>query len=84
MNYRFSKLPEVMKMTALSRASVYRKVDTGEFPSPIKIGPGRTGGIAWSERAVLGWMRWTAYKSPPTTSCKAVRSYKAKWLVTSD
>lgn len=37
-NDRLLRLPEVMKLTGVKRSSLYRKVQHGEFPEPLKIG----------------------------------------------
>ena len=36
---RFLRRKEVEQMVGLSRASIYRLVDTGDFPRPIRVGP---------------------------------------------
>jgi prophage regulatory protein len=45
------RLPQVKALTGLSRASIYRLCDTGDFPSPHKI----------SERAIA-W-RWSELRT---------------------
>jgi predicted DNA-binding transcriptional regulator AlpA len=37
---RFLKLPEVRRITGLSRSSLYRKIADGKFPRPIRLGGG--------------------------------------------
>ena len=49
--YRF---PEVMKLTGLSRSSIYLAVSQGKFPKPIKIG---IRAIGWSEEALAEWQQ---------------------------
>ena len=34
----FLRLPEVKKMIGLSRATIYRMIEKGEFPRPVKQG----------------------------------------------
>ena len=41
------------QMTTLSRATINRKVATGDFPAPIYISERRK---AWKESAVRQWM----------------------------
>jgi len=53
MTDRFLKLPEVMERTSLSRRSVYRKMDNGEFPRSVQLG---TNSVAWRESEVTKWM----------------------------
>ena len=46
------RLPEVMKMTGLSRSSIYLRVSTDEFPKPVKIG---RRAIGWPEESIIAW-----------------------------
>ena len=47
------RLPEVKKITGLSRSSIYRLGESNEFPKSIKIGPRAVG---WLEAEVLAWL----------------------------
>lgn len=47
------KLKEVIAMTSLSKASIYRQVNAGTFPNSIKIGPRAT---AWILSEVEHWI----------------------------
>ena len=49
--YRF---PEVMKLTGLSRSSIYLAVSKEEFPKPIKIGRRAVG---WHQNVIEEWMQ---------------------------
>jgi prophage regulatory protein len=51
---RFLDLKEVIHLTSLSRATIYRKQDDREFPKPITI-PG-TRRIVWIEGEVNEWL----------------------------
>ena len=46
------RLPEVMKLTGLSRSSIYLRISTDEFPKPIKIGRRAVG---WTEDSIIAW-----------------------------
>ena len=35
---RLLKLAEVVELTGIGRSQIYRKIDSGEFPAPVKIG----------------------------------------------
>lgn len=48
---RLVRLPEVLRLTGLSRTAVYKKPD---FPRPIKLGPRAS---AWRLSAVEAWIR---------------------------
>ncbi|MGI9381064.1 MAG: helix-turn-helix transcriptional regulator [Methyloligellaceae bacterium] len=49
---RFIPEPEVLKITSWSRNTLYRRVKTSEFLSPIKISERRK---AWLESEVTNW-----------------------------
>ena len=49
---RFLRLPEVLAMTALSRATLYRKVQCGTFPRQIKL---NLRCAAWRESDIMEW-----------------------------
>ncbi|WP_445005478.1 helix-turn-helix transcriptional regulator [Halomonas mongoliensis] len=49
------KRPEVRQRTTLSDSSLYRLIEKGEFPRPIKVNPnGRA--VAWLESEVDAWI----------------------------
>ncbi|WP_345843142.1 AlpA family transcriptional regulator [Shewanella algae] len=50
---RFIKLKEVLNLTALSRASVYRLMNDGKFPVSVSLGERSVG---WVEEEVLNWI----------------------------
>jgi prophage regulatory protein len=58
---RFVRLPEIVQRTGLSRATIYRKMDRGEFPHSVRLSANV---IAWYERDLQGWlanpMSWSA------------------------
>lgn len=43
-NERFLKLPEVLKILPVSRATFYAGIKGGRYPSPVKLGPRA---VAW-------------------------------------
>lgn len=45
-------ISQVMKMTGMGRTSVYKQIDRGHFPQPVKIGS-RSG---WPKAEVLDWI----------------------------
>ena len=45
--------PEVERMTGLSRASIYRLMAAGEFPTPIRIG---ARAIGWRVGDIEAWL----------------------------
>lgn len=44
---------EVIKMTTLSRTTIYRLLKNGEIPPRIKIGKARVG---WRKSAIESWL----------------------------
>ena len=49
----FYRLRDVMRITALSRSTVYRRVAEGRFPAPVHLG-GKVSAWAWS--ALQDWI----------------------------
>lgn len=50
----YISIKEVMRMTSLSKSTIYRLVKNGNFPAPVKLSPGR---IGFNKQDVLKWMR---------------------------
>lgn len=53
------KLPEVSKLTALSRSSIYLKIQNDQFPKPCLLGER---GVAWLSNEVENWITERAEK----------------------
>jgi prophage regulatory protein len=45
--------PEVSRRTGLSRTTIYRMVQAGEFPAPRQLG---SRAVAWSESEISAWI----------------------------
>ena len=50
---RLFRRPEVELMTGLSRASIYAKMQKGEFPAPVRLG---TNSVAWRAADIEAWI----------------------------
>ncbi|WP_426234341.1 helix-turn-helix transcriptional regulator [Pseudomonas sp. TWP3-2] len=50
---RFLRLQEVLHITGLSCATVYRRMKEGTFPKQVRIGPNS---VAWRQSAIAKWM----------------------------
>lgn len=50
---RLIRRPEVIARVGLCKASIYNRMNTGEFPRPIPIGGGR---VAWLESDIDEWI----------------------------
>ena len=49
----FVRLPEVTRRCGLSRATIYRKIDRGEFPPCVRLG---ANAVAWYESDINRWV----------------------------
>lgn len=47
------KLKDVMKMTGLSRSTIYAYIEKGIFPAQVKIG---ARSVAWIEQEIIEWI----------------------------
>lgn len=47
------RLPTVKARTGLSRSEIYRRIASGDFPAPIKLGERAS---AWNASEVDGWI----------------------------
>ncbi len=58
-DYTLIRLPEVLRITSLSRATLYRKRDAGEFPRPVTLADhgNRNAPIAFVLSEVKSWVR---------------------------
>ena len=50
---RLIRLKEVMHRVGLGRSTIYRWMDEGRFPRPVKLGPRS---IAWEEIDIDEWI----------------------------
>ncbi|MGD9949326.1 MAG: helix-turn-helix transcriptional regulator [Desulfobulbus sp.] len=50
---RFLRLGDVLERTALSRSTVYKKIQEGDFPPPVKVGLRAS---RWKETSVNQWI----------------------------
>jgi prophage regulatory protein len=53
MNDRFLRMPEVVRTVGMSKATIYRYVQSGGFPPPVTFGQRIS---LWSERQIQEWM----------------------------
>ncbi len=51
---RLIKIREVMELTSLSRATIYRQIRAGNFPQQHKITPQRVG---WFAHEIEAWQK---------------------------
>jgi prophage regulatory protein len=64
---RLLKIRDVVARTSLSRPTIYRLIERGEFPRNRKISPQR---VAWPADAVDAWIRgeWESTGASPGAS----------------
>ena len=46
------KLTDVTRATGLGRSTVYKKIAEGNFPAPLRLGPGC---VRWNSEALESW-----------------------------
>ena len=54
MSDRLLRRPEVEELTGLSRASIYRRMDSGKSPPPVRVG---SIAVRWKESDITAWMQ---------------------------
>ena len=50
---RLLKFHQVVEITGVGRSQIYRKIATGEFPAPVKVGPKS---IRFREADIEAWV----------------------------
>ena len=53
---RIMRIPEVVETTGLSKTTIWRRVRSGDFPMPVKLGSLGTRSIGWREGDVERWI----------------------------
>ena len=66
MNNRLLRRRLVEEITGLARSSIYRQMDLGSFPRPVKVGPSA---VRWRESDITEWLA-----SRPTASSERDRN----------
>ncbi|WP_442593381.1 helix-turn-helix transcriptional regulator [Parapusillimonas sp. JC17] len=62
----FYRMKDVIRITSLSRSTLYRRIAAGRFPAPVKLG-GRASG--WTAQDLQAWIDDpTNYVLPPNAS----------------
>ena len=61
------RLTEVQELTGLSRTTIWRRVQDGSFPPPIRLGGPGTRAMGWHEQDIYNWTKGLRpAASPPT------------------
>jgi prophage regulatory protein len=48
------RMPSVLTLTGLSKTEIYRRINTGKFPQPIKLG---ARAVAWPAAQIDAWIK---------------------------
>jgi prophage regulatory protein len=65
------RLPAVVKMTGLSRSSIYLRISSGAFPRPVSLGARAVG---WRESDINAWLEQLSQRIPESTRPKGSQS----------
>lgn len=57
---RILRRPEVEEVVGLSRATIYRMIERGDFPRPVQLGAKAVG---WRQSVVEGWLESRSFAS---------------------
>ena len=57
---RAIRKPEVLQLTGMSSATMWRRIKDDGFPKPFKLGGGRA--VAWLEKDISDWLEAQAAK----------------------
>ena len=50
------RLPAVVQETGLSKATIWRRVRTGDFPQPVRLGGPQSRAVGWKEEQIDEWI----------------------------
>ena len=53
---RILRTPEVVRITGLSKTTIWRRVKSGDFPAPVRLGNMATRSIGWRSGQVQDWL----------------------------
>ena len=53
---RILRTPEVVKITGLSKTTIWRRVKSGDFPAPVRLGSLATRSVGWRESHIKQWL----------------------------
>lgn len=71
----FYRIRDVIRMTALKRATLYRRIAAGRFPPPVHLG-GRV--CAWPRAALQAWIADPEHYRVPATSKPMARRSRGR------
>lgn len=77
MSDRFISMSEVLDRICLSKTHLYRKINAGQFPRPVPLGPQK---VAFLESEIDEWMEARLHARENKEGASA-RRQRAKWSV---
>ena len=54
---RIMRITEVADITGLSRTTVWRRVRSGDFPPPVKLGGPTSRSVGWRKEEIEKWIK---------------------------
>lgn len=54
--YQIWRLPEVVRITGISRTKIYSLMSSGDFPRPIRLGGKNARSVGWNSTHVMSWL----------------------------
>ncbi|WP_068302328.1 AlpA family transcriptional regulator [Pararhodobacter sp. CCB-MM2] len=57
------RMPQVIKMTGMSKSAIYAQIKEGAFPRPLKISQRH---VAWDKQHVIDWIQSLPLAKGPT------------------
>ena len=53
---RIMRTSEVVKLTGLPKTTIWRRVRSGDFPMPVRLGSLATRSVGWREGEIERWI----------------------------
>ena len=68
MSDRLLRRRQVEEITGMARSSIYRLMQDGDFPSPVRVGPAA---VRWRESDITSWLESRPLARSPSGSPNA-------------
>ena len=56
MEAQILRLPDVLAAVGVSRTTLWRRVQAGDFPAPVRLGGARSRAMGWKRADVERWI----------------------------
>ena len=57
------RITEVVQVTGLSGTTIWRRVRSGDFPAPVRLGSLATRSVGWRESEIRKWIESRPYST---------------------